>query len=71
VMCPLVPPWARRCWASLTAKKDSNMTWKCDDNYGPFQPKLMRHPRLPKQHQWVRTNSLVALIIVSKNGYFW
>ena len=31
----------------------------------------MRHPRLPKQHQWVRTKSLLVLKIVTKSGYFW
>ena len=31
----------------------------------------MGHPRLPKQHQWVRTNLLLVLNIVTKSGYFW
>ena len=31
----------------------------------------MRHPRLPKQHQWVRTNLLLFLDIATKSGYFW
>ena len=31
----------------------------------------MRHLRLPKQHQWVRTKSLLVLKIVTKSGYFW
>lgn len=31
----------------------------------------MRHPKLPKQRQWVRTNLLLVFNIVTKSGYFW
>jgi hypothetical protein len=31
----------------------------------------MKHSKLPKQLQWVRTNLLLVVNIVTKNGYFW
>jgi hypothetical protein len=44
---------------------------KCEKNYGTFWPKLLRHLKLPKQYQWVKTISLLVVNTGTKNGYFW
>jgi hypothetical protein len=56
----------------LSVMSDSNIDMeKCEEKYSPFGHKLMRNLRLPKQeHQWVRTNLLFVLNIVTKSGYF-
>jgi hypothetical protein len=54
------PPMNQKVPGLLSANYDSNIDMeKCEQKYCPFQPKLMRHPRLPKQHQWVRSNLLL------------
>jgi hypothetical protein len=56
----------------LSATNDFDKgTEKCDENYGPFGPTLMRHSRLSKELQWVGINVLLVVNTVTKNGYFW
>ena len=56
----------------LSAKNNSNNDMeKYKKKYGTFWPKLLRHLRLPKQYQWVRTILLFVVNTVTKNYYFW